>query len=328
MIGPLRLVPDLRPRVWGGSRLAALGGASVVTRGAGSSVARGPTGEAWVVGEESVVAAGPFAGWVVADLAAAHGEALLGRDGMAQARGRFPLLAKLLDAREWLSIQVHPDDATAERLEGPGHLGKTEGWYVLATDPGARLIVGVRPGIDPARVRSAVLDGRLPDLLAAIDVRPGDVVLVRAGTLHSIGPGVFLYEIQQSSDLTYRVSDWGRPETVGRPLHLDKSLAALDPTAAAIPRSTALDADDRITAIACEKFVADLVAVRDEAAFLDTAGRTFHAITVVSGAVAVAGDGWLEPLGEFESIVVPAEVGEYEIRPAGGSARAVVARVP
>ncbi len=327
MIGPLRLVPDLRPRVWGGSRLAALGGGSA-TLGGASVVTTDPIGEAWVVGEESVVAAGPLAGRVVADLAAAHGEALLGRDGMAQARGRFPLLAKLLDSREWLSIQVHPDDATAERLEGPGHLGKTEGWYILATDPGARLIVGVRPGIDPARVRSAVLDGTLPDLLAAIDVRAGDVVLVRAGTLHSIGPGVFLYEIQQSSDLTYRVSDWGRPESAGRPLHLDRSLAALDPTAAAMPRSTALDADDRITAIACEKFIADLVAVRDEPAFLDTAGRTFHAITVVSGAVAVAGEGWLEPLGEFESIVVPAEVGEYEMRPAGGSARAVVVRVP
>jgi len=320
VIGPLRLVPDLRPRVWGGSRLAALGGASVA--------ARGPIGEAWVVGEESVVAAGPFGWRVVADLAAAHGEALLGHDGIAQTHGRFPLLAKLLDARDWLSIQVHPDDATAERLEGPAHLGKTEGWYVLETDPGARLIVGVRPGIDPSRVRSAVLDGTLPELLAAIDVRPGDVVLVRAGTLHSIGPGVFLYEIQQSSDLTYRVSDWGRPEAVGRPLHLDKSLAALDPAAVAIPRATALDADDRITAIACEKFVADLVAVRDRAALLDTAGRSFHAITVVSGSVAVAGDGWLEPLGEFESIVVPAEVGEYEIRPAGGSARVVVARVP
>ncbi len=320
MIGPLRLVPDLRPRVWGGSRLAALGRDPAATREA--------IGEAWVVGEESVVAAGPLAGRALADLAAAHGEALLGRDGMAQARGRFPLLAKLIDARDWLSIQVHPDDAAAERLDGPGHLGKTEGWCILATDPGAQLIVGVRPRVDPARVRSAVLDGTLQDLLATVEVRPGDVVLLRAGTLHSIGPGVFLYEIQQSSDLTYRVSDWGRPASIGRPLHLEKALAALDPTALAIPRATALDPDDRLTAIACEKFVADLVAVRDEVAPMDTAGRSFHAITVVAGSVAVTGDGWLEPLGEFESMVVPAEVGAYEIRPAGGSARAVVARVP
>jgi mannose-6-phosphate isomerase len=319
VIGPLRTVPDLRPRVWGGSRLAALRGKSPTPSD--------PIGEAWVIGEGSLVAAGPFAGRTVADLAAEHGEALLGADGMAQADGRFPLLAKLLDARDWLSIQVHPDDATAARLEGPGHLGKMEGWYVLETEPGAQLIVGVRAGVDPALVRAAVLDGSLPELLVTTDVRPGDVFLIRAGTLHSIGPGVLLYEIQQSSDLTYRVSDWGRPASAGRPLHLEQSLAALDPTAVAVPRATALDPDDRLTVLECEKFVADLVAVRDREARLDTDGRSFHAITVVSGSVVVAGIGWLEPLASCESLIVPAENGAYEIRPAGGAARAVVARV-
>jgi mannose-6-phosphate isomerase len=324
VIGPLRTVPDPRPRVWGGSRLAGIPGVPAAL----ATARPGPIGEAWLVGEGSVVAAGPCAGRTVADIAAEHGEALLGCDGIAQAGGRFPLLAKLLDAHDWLSIQVHPDDATALRLDGPGQLGKTEGWYVLEADPDARLIVGVRPGADPARVRAGVLDGSLPDLLATSAVRPGDVLLIRAGTLHSIGPGVLLYEIQQSSDLTYRVSDWGRPESAGRPLHLEKSLAALDPAAVAVPRATALGPDDLLTAISCEKFVADLVAVRDGEARLDTHGRSFHAITVVHGSVAVAGAGWAEPLATYESLIVPAEAGGYEIRPAGGPARAVVARVP
>ena len=316
---PLRLVPDLRPRVWGGSRLeATLAAASVA----------GPIGEAWVAWDGCLVATGPEAGRTLAAVVEDDPDVILGPDGVAAAAGRFPILVKILDTAAWLSLQVHPDDATAVRLEGPGAVGKTESWYVLAADPGAELILGVAPGTTAAEALAAVRDGSLHERARRVPVRTGDVVLVRAGTLHSIGPGILIYELQQSSDITYRVSDWGRPPSADRRLHVEESVASLRPSATTTPRGTRLEPDDRLTAIACEKFVGDLVAVRSEPAELDTAGRSFHIVTVVDGSLVVEGSGWSEPLDLFESLVVPASVGTYAVRPAGSAARAVVARVP
>jgi mannose-6-phosphate isomerase len=326
---PLRLVPDLRPRVWGGTRLGPVGPATV-----GGAVpvaglpAAGPIGEAWVAWDGCLVATGPEAGRTLGEVVADDPAGALGTDGVAVAGGRFPILVKILDTGAWLSLQVHPDDATAARLEGPGAVGKTEGWYVLASEPGAELILGVAPGTAESTALAAVRDGTLHEHARRVPVRPGDVVLVRAGTLHSIGPGILLYELQQSSDLTYRVSDWGRPATTGRALHVDQSIASLRPSATALPRGTHLEPDDRLTAIACEKFVGDLVAVRWEPVELETVGRSFHVVTVVEGSLVVDGPGWSEPLGLFESLVVPASAGAYAVRPAGSAARAVVARVP
>jgi mannose-6-phosphate isomerase len=339
---PLRLVPDLRPRVWGGTRLEAwLGqagadgtpttpGAATADRAAAAAGVRAadPIGEAWVAWDGCLVATGPDAGRTLAAVVADDPAGILGTDGVAAAGGRFPILVKILDTGAWLSLQVHPDDATAARLEGPGAVGKTEGWYVLASQQGAELILGVAPGTTEGQALAAVRDGTLHEHARRVAVRPGDVVLVRAGTLHSIGPGILLYELQQSSDLTYRVSDWGRPAVPGRALHVEESIESLRPSATALPRGTRLQPDDRLTAIACEKFVGDLVAVRSEPVELDTAGRSFHVVTVVEGSLVVDGSGWSEPLGLFESLIVPASVAAYAVRPAGSAARAVVARVP
>ncbi|MCU0504908.1 MAG: class I mannose-6-phosphate isomerase [Chloroflexi bacterium] len=316
---PLRLLPDLRPRVWGGSRLR---------DALRPELAAEPIGEAWVAWDGCRVANGPEAGRTLAEVVADDPVGVLGPDGAAASDGRFPVLVKILDTAAWLSLQVHPDDAMAARLEGPGAVGKTESWYVLAADPGAELILGLVPGMTDAGALAAIRDGTLHEHARRVGVHPGDVVLVRAGTLHSIGPGILLYELQQSSDLTYRVSDWGRPATEGRRLHLEQSVASLLPRATTVPRATRLEPDDRLTAIACEKFVGDLVAVRSEPAALDTAGRSFHVVTVVEGSVVVACAGGSEAVGLFESVIVPAAAGGYAIRPAGASARAVVARVP
>jgi mannose-6-phosphate isomerase len=318
--------------VWGGSRLRAA--ATPTPAGAlGDSPGStggdlGPIGEAWVAWEGCRVAGGPHSGRTLAAVVADDPDGVLGPDGMTAAAGRFPILVKILDTGAWLSLQVHPDDATAARLEGPGAVGKTESWYILAAAPGAELILGVAPGTTDADALAAVRDGTLHELARRVPVHPGDVVLVRAGTLHSIGPGILLYELQQSSDLTYRVSDWGRPALPGRALHVEQSIESLRPSATTVPRGTHLEPDDRLTAIACEKFVADLVAVRSEPAELDTAGRSFHVVTAVEGSLVVDGPGWSEPLDLFESIVVPAAAGAYAIHPAGSAARAVVARVP
>ena len=313
--------------MWGGSRLGSLDSPLPVAAAA-AVPDPGPIGEAWVVWDECAVAGGEWAGRSLAEVVAAEPAAVLGPAGIDAAGGRFPVLAKIIDTAAWLSLQVHPDDATAARLEGPGHLGKTESWYVLDAAPGAEIILGTVPGTPDAAIRAAIRAGALDAVVERIPVHAGDVILVPAGTLHAIGPGILLYELQQSSDITYRVSDWGRPASAGRVLHVEQSLASVHLGPVVPPRAVTLRPDDRLTAIECDKFVADLVAVSDAPASLDTAGRSFHAVTVVAGAVVVAGAGWLEPLGEFESLVVPAAVGTYELRPAGRAAQAVVARVP
>jgi mannose-6-phosphate isomerase len=340
---PLRLAPDLRARPWGGTRLAALvndapgspsgiGSEHVgdVSAGGASTDPPGsdPIGEAWLVWDGCRVVGGEWAGRTLAQVVSAEPLAMLGTEGAAQADGRFPLLVKILDTADWLSLQVHPDDVTAARLEGPGHLGKTESWYAIDAAPGAELILGALPGTADDAVRAAILGGTLDRLTARVPVHAGDTVLVRAGLLHSIGPGVLLYELQQSSDLTYRVSDWGRPPSPARPLHTAKSLDAVVPSAVARPvRATVAD-DGRTDLSGCEKFAAELVAVHHAPAAMDTGGRSFHAVTALAGRIVVEGAGWSEELERYASILVPATTGRYAIRADGGPARAVVARVP
>jgi mannose-6-phosphate isomerase len=292
VLAPLRLVPEVKERVWGGSRL-------------------GPgIGEAWLIHEANRVADGPFEGRALAEVTAELGERLLGR----KAAGRFPLLVKILDPGDWLSVQVHPDDAQAVELEGPDQCGKAEAWHILEAAPGAELIAGLRPGVTAEQLGRAIGEGTVLDVVERVEVAPGDTLYVCAGLVHALGPGVLLYEVQQSSDITYRVWDWNRPASAGRALHVEQTL-----------RVTRLDAAPRLTRGAgdeCEHFA--LERVGPGPARLDTRGESFHAVTVVDGAATVAG----RRLERFESLVVPAELGSYAVEPAGGAYAALVARVP
>jgi mannose-6-phosphate isomerase len=323
----LRLVPELRERVWGGRRLGSPRGQ--------------PIGEAWVAGPSNVIADGPDAGRTLAEVAAREGAAFVGRNACARTGDRFPLLVKLIDPAAWLSIQVHPDDATALRLEGPEVLGKAEAWYVLEAAPDAELIVGLRGRVGEAAVRAAIADGAgsLVPLLARHRVRAGDAVMIPAGTLHAVGPGVFLYEVQQPSDLTYRCDDWGRPSTPGRPLHIAQALASVRP--ASRPRLRHAPNVDRVTLVACEHFILErLVVGRDHPAVLDPDGASVHVLTAIDGPVRVLpvapGDtrsgsprALSEPivLGGLETGVVSAGARAYAID-APARARVLLARVP
>ena len=308
---PLRTVPLEKERVWGGSRLR--------------PPRTLPIGELWVAGPWLAVAAGPHAGRTLEELAADLGERLVGAASPAGEGPRFPLLVKFLDPAAWLSIQVHPDDATARRLEGPGAVGKTEAWYVLEAEPGAELLVGTRPGVTLDEVRAAI--GRpaatrgtaVADLMERTAVRPGDAFLIPAGTLHSVGPGVLLYELQQPSDLTYRVDDWGRPPTPGRSLHTAQALASV-----AVGGPVRRPAGDMARIVACPHFVLDDL---DAPATLDPAGRTLHVVAAVGAPVDLAGDGWSERLAPLEVVVVPAAAGPYDLQPERGG-RALVASLP
>ena len=201
---PLRFTPIFKTALWGGDRLPAL------LRGP----ARRPTrsGEAWVLSDcadqPSVVADGPLAGTTLRDLMRRMPDRLLGR--ATAPHGRFPLLVKFLHARQPLSVQVHPTDAQARRLEGPTAVGKTEAWVILEADPDARVYAGLPPAATADTLRRAILREAVEDLLYAHAPQPGDCFFLPAGTVHAIGGGLVLFEVQQTSDLTYRLYDWGR----------------------------------------------------------------------------------------------------------------------
>jgi mannose-6-phosphate isomerase len=203
---PFRLRPELVERVWGSHDL----------RPWYEVQSEKAIGEAWLTGDACLVETGPLAG-----------------ETLFAAFGKFPLLVKMLFPQDKLSVQVHPDDADAARLGAVAASAsaasiskveaKTECWYILHAEPGASVALGLRPGVDTAAVRAAIEDGTLEALVEQVPVSAGDMVYVPAGTIHAIGPGVVILEIQQNSDTTYRLYDYGRP----RELHLEKGLGVL-----------------------------------------------------------------------------------------------------
>lgn len=309
---PLRLVPLAKERVWGGTRLA--------------PPAAMPIGELWLAGPWIEVAFGEQAGRTLDEAAEAMGADLVGTAAPQGPGPRFPLLAKLLDPADWLSVQVHPDDAIARRLEGPGAVGKTEAWYVVEADPGAELLVGLSDGATIEEARAAIAlppwtRGRaVVDLMERTAVRRGDAILLPAGTLHAVGPGVLLYEIQQPSDITYRVDDWGRSPTPSRPLHTEQALASIGCDGP--PEVHRGSPPGRV--LGCPQFTLDLVRAPTE---LDPGGRTLHVVTALRAPVELVGPGWSERLAPRETVVVPATAGAYQARPAA-SGRALVAALP
>jgi mannose-6-phosphate isomerase len=222
-MGPLRFTPYLRAMVWGGRRLG--------ERLAKHLPDARAYGEAWDVSDHpshaSVVANGPLAGTTLHDLMADHRRDLLGDS--ADRYATFPWLVKHLDAHDWLSVQVHPDDRLVKQWL-PAEGGKTEVWFILDVQPGARVYAGLWPGVDEAALRAALAQGTVADCLHSFVPLPGDCVFLPAGTVHAVGGGVLMVEVQQTSDATFRLYDWDRRDAQGnaRPLHLDEALACID----------------------------------------------------------------------------------------------------
>ncbi|MCC6793716.1 MAG: class I mannose-6-phosphate isomerase [Candidatus Hydrogenedentes bacterium] len=221
--GLLQFSEQYFERIWGGQRLNTLFQKPIP----GDK----PIGEAWLISDHpsavSVVRKGPHAGRTLHDLIEEDADALIGSRSKLTPHGRFPLLLKLLDSTDVLSVQVHPDDDTAAALGEPD-VGKTEMWHILHADPGAELFCGLEPGTTSVAMKSAIEHGALEQHLTRFKVVPGDSVFVAAGTVHAIGAGIVLAEIQQNSDLTYRLYDWNRVDTSGkaRELHIEKGLRA------------------------------------------------------------------------------------------------------
>lgn len=300
MLYPLQLIPEYRPYVWGGHRLRP-----------GSE----RTAEAWVVYEGDRIAAGPLAGRTLAEAAAENGAELLGQRAVQRTGLRFPLLVKLLDCGDWLSLQVHPDDEQAVRLEGPGHFGKTEAWHFIEVEPSAEILVGLRPGTTAERLEQSVHQGTLPDLMQRLVVHAGDTIFISPGTIHALGPGLLLYEVQQTSDVTYRVFDWNRPATLDRKLHLEQSLAVadLENVSHIVPQLPFVNGHQQQSLVSCRYFTLEMLVGRSDSITLDTNGESFHALTLVEGEAELEGADWRLRLHPFDTVLIPASCGSYRI---------------
>ena len=307
---PLRFRPELKEKVWGGHTLETLVGAPHTDR---------RIGEAWLIHESMPVQNGPLQGRILADLVRDFPKQMLGARGssfVVDGVARFPLLAKILDAEDWLSVQLHPNDEQARTREGVPY-GKCEFWLVLDAAPGARVIHGLTQRVSPNELIRAAHSGAVRSMFDSVEVAAGDVLINTHGMIHALGPGLRIYELQQSSDITYRLYDWDRPASDGRALHLQQSAAVADyepapaHTIAPIEYSNSAGTETRMLC-ACRFFAATLKRITD----IDTSntrGVSPHLLTVLGGTGDIICGDTRIPLHTGDSILVPAGVGEYSL---------------
>ena len=247
---PIRFEPIFRSYIWGGDRLA-------------SQLGKKPPGtgiwaESWEIVDhregESMVAEGAFAGWSLRQLIESFPNEIIGLDAP---NDRFPLLLKYLDCQRVLSVQVHPDDDYGAKMTQPDR-GKTEAWYVIDAEPDAKLYAGLKKGVDRQALASAIENGETESCLHVLSPKPGDCVFIPAGTVHALGEGLLVAEIQQASDCTFRLFDWDRVDKDGQPrqLHIEQALDVIDFERGPVefvssPKSVSKEPR---TLVACDKF--------------------------------------------------------------------------
>ncbi len=306
---PLRFRPIFRRYLWGGRRLDSSLGKPI---DAGNDWA-----ESWEIcdhgPDQSLVQFGPLAGTSLGELVRQCGAELLGRH---HPQPRFPLLLKFLDAAQTLSVQVHPDDAQAARLDPPD-LGKTEAWVVLEAEPGSMIYAGLTSGVDRDTLAAAIRQGRCQECLNVFRPSAGDCVFLPAGTVHALGTGLLIAEIQQSSDVTYRLFDWNRlgPDGKPRALHVEQGLAVVDfgrgPVVSVRPHPTERPEVSRL--VECQRFVLDRWEF--EAPMAAGGDNGCHIIVIVEGAVRIEGDLSAAVLTRGGTALLPAGLGAVRLTP-------------
>lgn len=300
---PLVMTPKLGTAIWGGDAL--------VTRYGKTGDPAAPLGESWECWDDNTIAGGAFGGETLARVRAQLGRELTGPADPAQ---RFPVLTKIIDARAALSVQVHPDDAYAQRVEHQP-VGKTECWYILAADPGAELVLGWTRDTNRAEYERRVADGTLGEILRRVPVAPGEAYYLPAGTLHAIGAGIQLFETQQASDLTYRIFDWNRTGADGKPreLHVAKAADVVDFRATfpgAVTQLAFTDAGiERTVAIADRRFAVERLRIVHAGAVIETDGRPL-VVMAMDSPLTLRSDGGGVALRAWETAVVPAAATE------------------
>ncbi len=297
-IQPIKLIPACKGYLWGGTKLR---------EQFGVNFDMDPLAEAWVLSAhkdgQSVVAEGEFAGCTFTEYMGKAGDVC----GENAARfADFPVLIKLIDAKQQLSVQVHPDDAFARVHEGGN--GKTEMWYVLSADEGAALYYGFNKEITPDEVRTRIADGTLDEVLNAVPVKAGDVFFLPPGTVHAIGAGMVICEIQQNSNTTYRLYDYNRRDKDGnlRELHVEKALKVSDLCPAPVKGGNGDILAD------CEYFRVQRVQVDGEKAENITSA-SFHSLVAVAGSGALTMHGETLQLQPGDSVFIPAQEGVYTL---------------
>ena len=266
---PLRFEPVYKDYLWGGERIPKM---------YNRDVPDGIYAESWEISTHpdgtTAIANGPLAGKTLCDLLPGHKQEILGSHVQGD---DFPLLIKLIDARDILSVQVHPNDDNAVEVGGEA---KTEMWYFLEGDPGAQVYCGLKPGIGKAEFLNAMEDKTFVEILQAVPAEPGQAVFVPGGRVHSIDAGCLILEIQQNSNTTYRIYDWDRTDASGnsRPLHIDKALQVINWENSGDPHCQI----NGTTIESCEYFQLDRHELTEETAFPNL-GKSFQALFVTTG---------------------------------------------
>jgi mannose-6-phosphate isomerase len=305
----LRFNPILREYLWGGRRLGTDLGKPI---GAGPHYA-----ESWEVvdhgADQSTVADGPLTGKTLHELVTQESAKLFGRH---HPRNQFPLLLKFLDCHQTLSVQVHPNDEQAAKLNPPD-LGKTEAWVVLAADPGSKIYAGLKSGVDRQTLERELARGNCESCLHEFEPSVGDCVLIEAGTVHALGAGLLVAEIQQASDTTYRLFDWNRVDRDGKPrqLHIQQALDVTNYTRGPVnPVSPTATSDQDIERLVqCDKFILDRL--RLSASHSLPPDNRFHILAIVEGAVSINTHDGSCNLKRGGTALIPATTREVKIAP-------------
>jgi len=310
---PLRFQPIFRRYLWGGRRLETVLGK---TLGDGDDYA-----ESWEIvdhgDDQSVVTNGSLIGKTLRELVESHGKELFGRHYPLKT---FPLLFKFLDAHRNLSVQVHPDDSSAAKLVPPD-LGKTEAWVILHAEPGSLVYAGLKRGFDRAALEREVNRGTTELCLHRFKPQVGDCISIPAGTVHALGEGLVVAEIQQASDTTFRLFDWNRVASNGkpRPLHIEQALQTINydygPVEPQVSQSSHNKSVERL--VSCDKFNLDRWRLR--AAESIGGDDRFHILTVLDGKVRMANDPSREAICKGQTVLVPASAGLVSIQSASDS---------
>ncbi len=322
MNAPLRFTSHLRPMVWGGRQLGEVLGKPLADETL--------YGEAWEVSDHpshaSSVTHGPHRGLSLRHLMEHHADGLLG--AAAKYHTRFPWLIKLLDASDWLSVQVHPNDTNVVQW-WPGEGGKTEAWFVLAAAPGSRVYAGLLPGVDEKQLRRALHEGTVGDCLHQFSPRPGDCVFLPAGTVHAVGGGVLMAEVQQTSDATFRLFDWNRRDAQGRSrqLHIEEALACIDWNTGPISpiRARGYPGADESPSRSSETFRQHLVGcdyfsldyLRSDRPFSCGGGGVLHALTALHGRGRLTHGSESHPMSAGDTWLIPAALDSVSCQPDG-----------
>jgi mannose-6-phosphate isomerase len=311
---PLRFNPVYKDYIWGGNRIPKL---------YHRNEPDGIYAESWEISTHpdgpTAIANGPLAGKTLADLLPEHQTALLG----ANVKGDdFPLLIKLIDARDTLSVQVHPNDGNAVAVNGDP---KTEMWYFLEGDGSAQIYCGLKPGIGKAEFLQAMKDKTFAGILQSIPAHQGEAVFVPGGRVHAIGAGCLILEIQQNSNTTYRIYDWDRTDAFGkgRELHIDKALQVIDWEHNGDPSCKIRGTEIQN----CEYFRLDRFELSAETPF-PMSGKSFHALFIAEGSGTIAWPEGEEKLAAGQSWLVPAGLGRYTVCPDGSALTLLCITIP